>query len=362
MGPLIETRKTFRAIAALVLLAFIASAAGGAESEALRRFPVEGLALHPPKGWDELSREDSMKVVAWRRSDAGARDSAMIVVEAGRPKEPTALATANAFAKSWGGTVLPEPTTLDGVEAVRVQAKNDRGRSLRPTEAVICQHRGFVYMLMGGAVPGRSVADDVDAVRRSWKWIEFASPHEHLALGKPMSALGGAVEVTPPVLMSVDREATSPKSLHMVLTNFARGKTDFFMLAQLAPRTEGETFEQLKARFAEGVRDKFELKQTPRWHAREGQAGRVVMDRFTVSRQALGFDERAGEATTAQVIWAMLLLDEHRLVLVNFTLPGHLTADEVEAYSTVAGKIFDNIRPLMRPDPPQPGASSHPVP
>ena len=75
------------------------------------------------------------------------------------------------MAKNWGGAVVAEPTTLDGVPAYRVRAE-PKGPGLKPTEAIVAHYGGRLYLIMGGAVPGQSIAGEVEEVRRGWKWAK----------------------------------------------------------------------------------------------------------------------------------------------------------------------------------------------
>ena len=95
----------------------------------------------------------------------------MILIDFGRPTEKDALASARGLAKTWGGAVLAEPTTLDGIPAYRVRAE-PRGPGLTPVEGVVAHHAGRLYLIMGGAVPGQAIAGEVEEVRRGWKWAK----------------------------------------------------------------------------------------------------------------------------------------------------------------------------------------------
>ena len=33
-------------------------------------------------------------------------------------------------------------------------------------------HAGRLFLIMGGAVPGQSIAGEVEEVRRGWKWVK----------------------------------------------------------------------------------------------------------------------------------------------------------------------------------------------
>ena len=45
------------------------------------------------------------------------------------------------MAKDWGGSVVAEPTTLDGTPAYRVRAEPG-GPGLKPVEGIVAHHAG----------------------------------------------------------------------------------------------------------------------------------------------------------------------------------------------------------------------------
>lgn len=133
---------------------------------------ADGASFSEPAGWVRL-KPDKKKTKGWFiNSDSDRRSpKAMIMVDTGKAANPNLRETAEKMAADWGGTVLEESTTLDGVEALRVRVSKPGG-GLRPVEGVAAIRNGRLYLVMGGTVPGRSIVDEVEEVRTSWKWIK----------------------------------------------------------------------------------------------------------------------------------------------------------------------------------------------
>ena len=131
---------------------------------------AEGASFSEPAGWTRLA-PDKPKTKGWFISPDSEHKAprAMILIDIGKPVDADLRATAESMARDWGGKVLDEKTTLDGVEAIRVRVAKP-GTGLRPVEGVLAAKGGKMYLIMGGAIPGRSVVDPVEEVRKGWKW------------------------------------------------------------------------------------------------------------------------------------------------------------------------------------------------
>lgn len=164
--------RGLRALASAI--GVLASILGGYAAMAQVAGPVavDGASFSEPDGWVRLPVGRS-KTKGWfvpRGSDAGNAKKA-VMVDIGTPTQADARKTAEGLAKNWGGRVLDETTTLDGIEALRVRAEPKADR-LQPVEGIVAFRKGRLYLLMGGAVKGGSVIDDVETVRKAWKWTD----------------------------------------------------------------------------------------------------------------------------------------------------------------------------------------------
>jgi hypothetical protein len=131
-----------------------------------------GAMFSEPAGWGRVQPPNS-KTIGWfvNPGATSADATRMILVDFGRPTERDARATAEGLAKQWGGAVVNEPTSLDGVPGYRVRVEK-HGPGLKPVEGIVVHREGRTYLLMGGAVPGQSIAEELEQVRRGWKWVK----------------------------------------------------------------------------------------------------------------------------------------------------------------------------------------------
>jgi hypothetical protein len=131
---------------------------------------ANGASFTGPKDWIQL-KPDKPKHKGWFISPDSTQKNqyAMIMIDIGQPKYPDVETVASGLAKNWGARVLEDQTDLDGVLALRIRGENATSQ-VQPIEGVVAIHEGSVYMIMGGAVAGRSVADEVEEVRKHWRW------------------------------------------------------------------------------------------------------------------------------------------------------------------------------------------------
>jgi hypothetical protein len=166
-----------RIAACLVVLAVagIPEARGQAKAKKpteVKPVVAEGASFAEPTGWFRLDSNQA-KTKGWflPPNSPPANPKRMIIVDIGKPTAPDARATAEGMAKDWGGVVVNEPTTLDGVPAFHVRVEN-RKQGMRPVEGIVVHRGGKAYMLMGGTIPGLSIAAEFEEVRKTWKWVE----------------------------------------------------------------------------------------------------------------------------------------------------------------------------------------------
>ena len=160
----------------VVLAVAIGNASASGQAPRMKGTPppivAAGASFSEPRGWTRVQTPDRSKTIG-RFIDPGS-DSAnprrMILIDFGRPTDRDARIAAEGLAKQWGGTVK-EQVTLDGVPGYLVVAEN-RGPGLKPVVGIVVHREGRAYLLMGGAVPGQSVANDLEEVRRGWKWVK----------------------------------------------------------------------------------------------------------------------------------------------------------------------------------------------
>lgn len=131
-----------------------------------------GASFSEPAGWTRIQPPNTKTIGWFVNPGANSKDATrMILIDFGRPTERDARTTAEGLAKQWGGAVLKEPAKLDGVAGYRVHAEA-RGPGLKPVEGVVVHREGRAYLIMAGAVPGQSVAEELDQVLRGWRWVK----------------------------------------------------------------------------------------------------------------------------------------------------------------------------------------------
>jgi hypothetical protein len=134
---------------------------------------AEGASFAEPKGWIRLD-PDRKSTKGWFLAPNSPPNDPkrMIMVDVGKPTKPDAKTTAESLARDWGGRAAAEPAALDGVEGYRVRVEERKKPGMRPVEAIVVHRDGKAYMLMGGAIPGQSIAAELEEVRKGWKWVE----------------------------------------------------------------------------------------------------------------------------------------------------------------------------------------------
>jgi hypothetical protein len=133
------------------------------------RRQFEGFSFDLPSGWlpavPNLAKTKADILLGGIRLGAKAE----IVVDVGRPRETSPEATAKAFAKMWGGTVVPGMVDVDGEKAIQVQV-SPNGDSLSPRRAIVVFHEGKLHIIIAVAAGARDVSDAIEHVRATWKW------------------------------------------------------------------------------------------------------------------------------------------------------------------------------------------------
>jgi hypothetical protein len=232
------------------------------------------------------------------------------------------------------------PATLSGTRALRIVAKNN-GRTLRPVEGLATIHDGLLYLVMGGVTAGNFVADELEAIRASWTWMPIEPPAKHLEFrAKPLSLLGGTVTINVPALMHTYRTEHPDSVLDLGLHNVLRNTPDFLAYAQIMTMVDGKSFDDIKNRLSEGLQAQYKVKDPIEWRPTGKNPSHVVSQAIDVETP----DEVGGRKRTMLMRWALVKLDDRRVVSVNFTLPQEAPGDR-SAYIALVDRIVDSIHP-----------------
>jgi hypothetical protein len=330
---------------ALLALLFLASAsfAAPASQPATTRpvkFPSYGASFSLPGGWNEIPREKSGRIGQWISPDSSPQKiKSLIMIETGRPGATSAENLAKNLARNFGGAVMDEPTKLDGEPALVVRADN-HDDELAPVFGLVCIHGDNVFLLMGGTLKDRDVRDDIEVIRKSWKWIAVEKPAEHLAFREqPFEAMDGKVTLNVPAMMHSNASEDPSTQLDLAVYNLVRNDADFRASMTLTTLKPGESFADGKDRFLTELGEKFKFQKPPAWQPRAAAATeRVLTPTVEVARP------QPAETETLHHQWAAVSLGEesHKVLLIHFTHEA-ATDEERHAFEQAAAKIVDSV-------------------
>lgn len=312
-----------------------------ATADELERFPTVGFQIAVPTAWTK-TRSDNAERVAWWTSPGSppGKPKAFIAIDCLKLKRSASVdEVAEGLAENNKGKLVDRPTDLGGLRARRV----DWSRSdpqLQPIESLVVVRSSFVYHLMGYAQPNQTVQDELEAIRKSWKWIPREPPYKHLELGKEPYFIFGCARIQIPSLMNSERTEDASRALDLAVNNFDRGKSDFIAYLQLMPIPKDQTFDKIKDRMPDLIRARGGITTPIEWRVRRGDPRRIITP-VMVADAALEPDMKR---TKLAVMWALVKIDDRRLISINFTLVP-TDADERNAYADLADRIVDSIRP-----------------
>ena len=326
-----------------------------AAADGLARFPSFGVVFALPAGWSEVPREKAGRVGQWIGPDSTpAAVKQLVMVETGRPGATSADAMAKGLARNFGGVVADDPTTLGGEPALLVRAENNDDE-LAPVVGLVCVHGDNVFLVMGGAVKGKDVAPDVEAIRKSWRWTPVEKPAAHLAFReRPFPALGGAVTLNVPALMHTVASDDPDTQFDLALFNLARNNADFRATMTLSTLGPGESFAQAKDRFLAELGDKYKFHKPPAWAERPapgtGVASGADDPRKLLTPTVEADRPQPAETETLHHQWAVVPVGESvdRVLLIHFSHEAE-TDEERHAYEQAVERIVDSVATGAKP-------------
>jgi hypothetical protein len=308
-----------------------------------RQFPTFGVALTAPASWKQVPRDKFKTIVQWISSDSTVQDrQALIMVEGAKPTDADARATADHMAKDWGGSVGPAQTALAGEPAWRITAPP--GPGLRPVEGIVAYHDGHLYLIMGGNTPGHSCHDELEAIRKSWKWIPLESCAKHVDFrAEPLAAFDGAVQINFPELMHTNPTDSPDRVLDLEMSDL-RGpaRSEFLLFAQLISLQQGARFDVAKDRFLPLMQKQIKMTGELKWHEVKGPTERVATQVAHLEDQNQGDHPLYAK-------FSLIKIDEKRVVLINFTM-GTKDPKELDAFDGAAEQVVKSVDLI----PPQP--------
>ena len=344
MQPTIFSKAAIALGSVLVWTLFLAGAPAGEQGgvdDNLKQYPTAGIAFREPEGWQEQIRDDGKTIAWWISPDSKpSRPVAAIMIECGRPTDATLEDVARGLAKDYQGIVDDQPTSLGGTPAIRVRAEN-KSRKLKPVEWIAAIHEGLLYLVMGGITSGNSVAEELESIRSSWQWAPIEPPYKHLEFrDQPLALDNGKVTVNVPELMRIYPNNEPDRLLEVGLPNFVRSAPDFLAYIQIMKTEQNVELDAFKEGLSSGLVSKGVAKAALNWTNVNNDSKRVItnVSILNAPKELKRQDNKQPPGTS----WALVKLDDDRIVMVNFTFPQEAPGEK-DVYEKLAMQIVATI-------------------
>jgi hypothetical protein len=299
----------------------------------LTRYPHRGIALRSPAGFVEVPSDKAKTVVMWVGFGLDRQANRMVTVETAPATKNETASVAAALAKSWGGMVSGDKTSLDGETALRVVGPKSQGKQLSPTDAIVTKHSTQIYLIMGGSSADATASREVEDVRASWKWIELKSPSTQLDVTKTFQ-VGDQLRFSAPALMYKFEER--PDRLGLSVLNIIRGANDLDFLIQTGiDALDG--VDGVVERLSKGFPEKVKLREPLVWK-KVGDRDDYRMTQFVRAEKAAGQNE-----SPIGFVWGVARIN-NKIALITVTVQATDETD-VKAYMAAIERMIGSIRP-----------------
>lgn len=335
-----------RAAGLAVAIGIATTAARGDEIAGLD-YPSFGVSLIGPTGWAGKFVAGKYVVARWQKEDDETLTVRGVVEIRALPAGGMTLRQfADMVGKQFGGEVVDKSLKVDGAAAWRLevpQPDESRGAAMRLRGAVVVEHDGVMYAVLGAGTPGVDWLAAVRQVLGRWKWIPIESPAKRLRyLDARAVLLDGRVSVPLPVGMGMaeaDRSWNDPAdAVTLGLCNFKRGGDDFEMTVRLEDLREGETIETYRERLIGSLRTRTSLPLD--WREVPDREGRRATQLTKVSENPDG--------TKNYDQYACFEAGGHQAIVVTFRV---VAADDEELgfYAHQAAYMLREMEVLQKP-------------
>jgi hypothetical protein len=122
-----------------------------------------------PKGWTANRSNKNTYALLTRSNESHPNLSQAISIDIGKPVEPSAQATAEAFATEWHGRLEDATLSVDGETGFRVIVAPDN-ENVKPIDCVVAMKNGRAFLIIAGAKESGEANAAVDQIVASWKW------------------------------------------------------------------------------------------------------------------------------------------------------------------------------------------------
>jgi hypothetical protein len=299
-------------------------------------FPMFGIAVDSPAGWQQLPPDRSEIITRWISPESRAGDvRGIIMVEMKIPDLPDGARIARALAREWGGRVTDDHDSLDGEVAWRIVAEPKT--DLQPAEGLAAIHDNRLYLIEGGVTPGHSCHDQIEVIRQSWKWIPLDAPIRHLEFRDQAGTIfNNQAAINYPAAMYVFDDEHPERRFGIGLKNFQLGRDDFTATVEFAQLPAGVTLAKAEEGIGKGIQEKFKLPEAFVWRDLNNGTTRAGVTQVVPGPASLQKD---------WIMWGIVRLPENHIVLINFTIFDQDPADR-EIYAKTAQKIVESIVPV----------------
>lgn len=122
-----------------------------------------------PEGWQPNRSDGKTQCILTKSSDKPGGSSPMIMIDVGKPSDPSAKVLAKSFAKMWSGEVLEKSLNVDGEEGFKI-AIPPTEKKVQPTNAIFVIKDSRIFMLIGGAKSDEKLDKVLEQLATDWRW------------------------------------------------------------------------------------------------------------------------------------------------------------------------------------------------
>jgi len=301
-----------------------------------QKHPHVGIDLEVPAGWQQRVASGEKPVLQWISTDSNPeKPSRVIRVELDEMYERSVDAAAIYAAFNLPGTVADHAPMIDGERAQRIVAKPAKDpASLHVTEELLVHHRGREYRLIAECADDRSCTAEVEAIARSWKWLDIDRPAQALGPEIDFDAFNGLLSWTVPSAVRLVPEKTSTAPW-LYVSNFRTDRIEFTAEFVLMDTPTDVSFAQAVVVFSADL-DKFLKTEQPlEFHDCAGRPARVM------SQVVEAHPPESLFPGATQV--AFVSVGRKRVLAIQF-LSTPLDPADREAYTSLATRMVESIR------------------
>lgn len=317
--------------------------------------PRYGVTLNTPPQWHQVPPDRSNIAARWISPSSRAESvSGAVMIEVAKPSILDVKRIATSLAGKWHGELVDKPDSLGGEPAYRIVASVTE--ELQPVEGLVCIHEGRLYLLEGDVTDGHACHDQIETIRQGWAWMPLDPsakidppdqldplaqldspldvPVKHLEFRyQPITIFKGKVSINFPAAMRVSDDGFPEDRIILSLHNNQHDHAEFLAVVQSGEIAPGDTLKRLEERLGAASRAKFQSSDAFVWHKLKSDSARGGM---TQPLPALGWEQ-------CWIMWAIVVLPDNKLVLINFAIYAE-DRDDRAFYAQTAERIVETVQ------------------